>query len=154
MEWQDVLIVVLVIILVILIGRALKKNSGENFQLTKTEKSELSAGLPPEDPYRKDMGFTDVESDNYDEQIKFMGLDPSVQQSHAEFVNETNGMISSTSSHLTVKDDFTPAVPWMGLPRKAMYAVLGASDTSRTMQTETPEQTLEFAMHHSRGYDL
>lgn len=148
MQYEEVFIIICLLFLIYFLTKK------EKFGLKEQTKADLTAGLPPYDPYRKDMGFSDVESDNYDEAIKYMGLDPAVQQSHKDFVNETDGMISTTSSHLTVKDDFTPPVPWMGLPRKAMYAVLGAGDTSRTMQTETPDQTLEYAMHHSRGYDL
>jgi len=148
MQYEEVLIIICLLFLIYFLTKK------EKFGLKEETKADLTAGLPSYDPYRKDMGFSDAGDDNYDEAIKYMGLDPSVQQSHKDFVNETDGMISTTSSHMTVKDDFTPAVPWMGLPRKAMYAVLGAGDTSRTMQTETPDQTLEFAMHHSRGYDL
>lgn len=90
--------------------------------------------------------------DHY-ESTKMMALEPGVVSSHKKFVKELNHR-TATASKLTVHDSFNPAVPWYGLPRKAMFARLGADRGARVVQSETPEQTMAFSMHNSNKYCL
>lgn len=114
--------------------------------------------VPISSPYRDGFNIVrrTVEEPNdpdYADTIKKMGLESSVETSHARFVKELDSK-SSTASKQTTMDSFNPPVPWHGLPRKAMFARLGADSGARTVQTETADQTLDYARHNSGGYSL
>lgn len=128
--------------------------------MNKEQPDAFSAGEPKQasvvvqDPHDKDSGMHVEDNNGWNDKIKQMGLDPSVEESHNTFVDGMDGNFSTTSSHMSVKDDFTPPVPWVGLPRRALYSVMGASSDARQIQSETPDQALEYAVHHTRGYQF
>ena len=95
----------------------------------------------------------DLIGEDHSEAIKKMGLEADVVSSHERFVRELDHK-TTTASKQTVLDSFNPPVPWHGLPRKAMFARLGADSGARTVQSETPEQTLAFALHNGNTYCL
>jgi hypothetical protein len=92
-------------------------------------------------------------SEAYAEGLK-MGMDPAIIASHRQYVSDTDFLATTGASYAPTRDDFTPAVPWHGLPRKAHYAQTGSERSARVSQSETPEETIEYAHHHSIGYSL
>lgn len=108
-----------------------------------------------EDEEEEEEGFDQDYSTggDYYEDTKMMALEPGVVSSHKKFVKELNHK-TTTASKATVHDSFNPAVPWHGLPRKAMFARLGADRGARVVQSETPEQTMYFSQHNSTKYCL
>ena len=91
--------------------------------------------------------------EDHSDAIKKMGLESDVVSSHERYVRDLDHK-TTTASKQTVLDSFNPPVPWHGLPRKAMFARLGADSGARTVQSETPEQTLAFALHNGNTYCL
>jgi len=102
-------------------------------------------------PIHDDSG--DLIDMDYSDAIQKMGLEDEVVTSHKRFITELNHK-TSTASKDTVLDSFNPPVPWHGLPRKAMFARLGADRGARVVQSETPDQTLDYALHNSSNYCL
>ena len=82
------------------------------------------------------------------------GLDSSIYESHQEYVNDTSQLASVGASHSATRDDFSPPVPFHGLPRCAHYANIGAEKSARVTQSETPEETLAITTHHCTSYKL
>jgi hypothetical protein len=104
----------------------------------------------------QEEGFTqsaDLIGMSHEDAIKKMGLEDDVVKSHERFVKEMDHK-TTTASKQTIHDSFNPPVQFWGLPRKSHYARLGADSTSRTVQTETPEQTLSYALHSNSRYCL
>lgn len=91
---------------------------------------------------------------SYAEDLPRANVDAGILESHREYVNETSHVGTTGASYAVVRDDFMPAVQFMGLPRKAMYAQLGSDQSSRVTQSETPEQVIDLAQHVSTGYIL
>ena len=90
---------------------------------------------------------------SYSEDLK-ANVDRSIVESHREYVDDSNFLATTGASHASDRDDFTPAVPFHGLPRSAHYRNLGSEATSRTSQSETPEEVVENATHNTSGYEL
>ncbi len=89
---------------------------------------------------------------DYDSMIQKVALESDIGASHAEFAKQLHR--SAGSSELTLRDDFTPPVPWHGLPRKALYAQIGAESSARTIESETPDQVAEFMAFNRVSYVL
>lgn len=70
-------------------------------------------------------------------------VDEAIQESHREYVEDTDFLATTGPSHASDVSHFNPAVSYVGIPRDAMYRQLGSSSTSRTTQSETPEAVLE-----------
>jgi hypothetical protein len=81
-------------------------------------------------------------------------VDMAIVESHREYTEDTDFLATTGASHASARDDFMPAVPFHGLPRKAHYANLGAESSARTAQSETPEVVLDIKNHNSTGYSL
>lgn len=81
-------------------------------------------------------------------------LDEDIVNSHRNYLKETTHLATVGASHATDRDDFTPPVPFYGLPRKAHYKQLGSEKTARVSQSETPCQVMAYKQHNSTGYEL
>ena len=90
---------------------------------------------------------------SYAEDLK-ANVDESIIESHKEYVADTDFLSTMGPSHASARDDFTPPVPFHGLPRAAHYANIGAGNSARTAQSETPEDVENIREHHSGGYLL
>ncbi len=90
---------------------------------------------------------------SYEDFIKNMALEDSVSKSHDEFIKNMDGT-TQTASKDSVMDNFNPPVPFWGLPRAAHYAKIGADSDARTVQSETIDQAIDFAMHNNNSYRL
>lgn len=90
---------------------------------------------------------------SYSEDLK-ANVDRAIVESHREYVDDSNFLATTGASHASDRDDFTPAVPFHGLPRSAHYRNLGSESTSRTSQSETPEEVIDNATHNTSGYEL
>ena len=71
-------------------------------------------------------------------------IDTDVYSSHDAYLSDITNVATLGPSHLAMRDDDTPAVKWHGLPRRAMYANLGALDDSRVVQSETKEDATRY----------
>lgn len=91
---------------------------------------------------------------SYAEDLPRANMDSGIMESHREYIDETSHVGTTGASYAVVRDDFTPPVPFVGLPRKAMYAQLGSDQTARVTQSETPEQSINFSRHITSGYVL
>lgn len=80
-------------------------------------------------------------------------VDRAIIDSHREYTEDSDFLATTGASHASARDDFMPAVPFHGLPRKAHYAQLGAENSARTAQSETPEIVDDIRQHNSTGYD-
>ena len=89
----------------------------------------------------------------YSEDLK-ANVDRAIVESHREYTEDSDFLATTGASHASARDDFMPAVKFHGLPRKAHYAQLGAENTSRTAQSETPEEVQDIKNHNSTGYSL
>lgn len=92
-------------------------------------------------------------SQAYSEGLKSY-MDPAIIASHRQYTSDTDFLATHGASHASARDDFTPPVQWHGLPRRAHYAQIGCERSARVSQTETPEETVEFAHHHNVHYEL
>lgn len=90
----------------------------------------------------------------YAEDLPRANMDAGIMESHREYIDESSHVGTTGASYAVVRDDFTPPVPFVGLPRKAMYAQLGSDQTARVTQSETPEQSINFSRHITSGYVL
>lgn len=90
---------------------------------------------------------------NHQEVLASMALESDVKKSHDSYVNELRGR-TTTASKSSVKSDFTPAVPFHGLRARVMYKNMGADKGARVVQSETPEQSLEYASYSRAPYCL
>jgi hypothetical protein len=95
----------------------------------------------------------DVIYKSYTEDIK-ANVDSAIVESHREYTEDSDFLATTGASHASSRDDFMPAVAFHGLPRKAHYAQIGAGSSSRTAQSETPEEVMRIKNHHSTGYQL
>lgn len=89
----------------------------------------------------------------YAEDLK-ANVDQAIVESHREYIEDASFLATTGASYASARDDFNPAVQFHGLPRKAHYAQLGAENSARTAQTETPEAVREIRNHNSTGYAL
>lgn len=83
---------------------------------------------------------------NHQAAIPAMALEADVQKSHDSYVNELRGR-TTTASKQSVKTDFTPPVPFVGLRARVMYKQMGADKGARVVQSETPKQSLEYSSY-------
>jgi len=81
-------------------------------------------------------------------------LDDDVQRSHEEYLQSNTGLATLGASHSTIQDDFSPAVRFVGLPRKAHYTSQGSESESRITQSETPEEIMDYRKFSSNSYAL
>jgi hypothetical protein len=89
----------------------------------------------------------------YSEDLK-ANVDRAIVESHREYTEDSDFLATTGASHASARDDFSPAVNFHGLPRKAHYAHTGADKSARVAQSETPEEVLEIKNHNSTGYIL
>ena len=89
----------------------------------------------------------------YAEDLK-ANVDRAIVESHREYTEDTDYLATTGASHQSARDDFNPAIQFHGLPRKAHYAQLGAENSSRVAQSETPEEIQNIKHHNSTGYTL
>ena len=89
----------------------------------------------------------------YAEDLK-ANVDSAIVESHREYTEDSDFLATTGASHASARDDFHPAVGFHGLPRKAHYAQLGAENSSRVAQSETPEEVHNIKNHNSTGYRL
>lgn len=111
--------------------------------------------LPTWEPSTFDFDKVDNDAlySAYAEELKG-SVDRAIVESHKEYVADSDYMATTGASHATDRDDFTPPVKFHGLPRKAHYTQLGAENTSRVSQSETPEEVQMITDHNSTGYAL
>lgn len=121
---------------------------GENFINTR----ETSTSWEPSTADFENLG-ADKLYKAYAEDLK-SNVDQAIVESHAEYTEDSAFLASTGASHASARDDFMPAVPFHGLPRKAHYSNVGAERTARTAQSETPEQVYDLMEHNSTGYVL
>lgn len=110
---------------------------------------------PPSDspiPQVSDANAGDVFT-SYSEDIR-KEIDPSIVESHREFVSDADFVATTGSSHAVSRDDFVPPVPYYGLPRKAHYMNTGAEKDARVVQSETLSDTFNIQEHHNTSYVL
>ena len=111
-----------------------------------------SGGSHSWDPATNSFVNSSISENSYvDGLIGSMGTD--VTASHESFVEELD-VATMGPSAATERDDFMPAVPFHGLPRKAHYAHLGADRTSRVSTSESSKSLAETQHHNSTGYVL
>lgn len=89
----------------------------------------------------------------YAEDLK-ANVDRAIIESHREYTEDSDFLATTGASHASARDDFQPAVKFHGLPRKAHYAQLGAENSARVAQSETPEEVQNIKHHNSTGYIL
>ena len=89
----------------------------------------------------------------YSEDLK-ANVDRAIVESHREYTEDSDFLATTGASHASARDDFNPAVGFHGLPRKAHYAQLGAENSARVAQSETPEEVRDIKNHNSTGYIL
>ena len=89
----------------------------------------------------------------YSEDLK-ANVDRAIVESHREYTEDSDFLATTGASHASARDDFHPAVKFYGLPRKAHYAQLGAENSARVAQSETPEEVRDIKNHNSTGYIL
>jgi hypothetical protein len=90
---------------------------------------------------------------SYAEDLK-ANVDQAIIESHREYTEDTDYLATTGASHQSDRDDFRPAVQFHGLPRRAHYSQLGAENSARTAQSETPEEVMDIKTHNSFGYAL
>jgi hypothetical protein len=90
---------------------------------------------------------------SYAEDLK-SNVDEAIVESHREYIADSNFLATTGASHASDRDDFRPPIQFHGLPRGAHYSALGSESTSRTSQSETPEDVVDIAIHHSTDYAL
>lgn len=90
---------------------------------------------------------------SYAEDLK-ANVDQAIVESHREYTADTDYLATTGASHQSDRDDFRPAVQFHGLPRKAHYSQIGAENSARTAQSETPEEVMNIKTHNSFGYTL
>ena len=79
-------------------------------------------------------------------------VDKAIVESHREYTEDTDFLATTGASHASARDDFMPAVPFHGLPRKAHYSQPGSENSARVAQTETPETVMDISRHHTSSY--
>jgi hypothetical protein len=89
---------------------------------------------------------------SYAEDLK-SNVDGAIVESHREYTEDTDFLATTGASHASARDDFMPAVPFHGLPRKAHYSQIGSENSARVAQSETPEDIQHLKHHNSTGYD-
>jgi hypothetical protein len=93
------------------------------------------------------------EATSYSEDIR-SSIDPSIVDSHNEFVADTDFLATTGASHAADRDDFLPPVPFHGLPRKAHYMNTGSEKDARVVQSETDMDINYIREHHNTSYVL
>jgi hypothetical protein len=89
----------------------------------------------------------------YSEDLK-ANVDRAIVESHREYTEDSDFLATTGASHKSSRDDFHPAVKHHGLPRSAHYAQLGAENSARVAQSETPEDVQDIKNHNSNSYRL
>lgn len=90
---------------------------------------------------------------NHQAVIGDMALEADVKKSHDSYVDELRGR-TTTASKQSIKTDFTPPVPFVGLRARVMYRQMGADKGARVVQSETPKQSLEYSSYSHAPYCL
>jgi hypothetical protein len=89
----------------------------------------------------------------YSEDLK-ANVDRAIVESHREYTEDSDFLATTGASHGSTRDDFHPAVKHHGLPRSAHYAQIGADNSARVAQSETPEDIQDIKNHNSNSYIL
>lgn len=89
----------------------------------------------------------------YSEDLK-SNVDRAIVESHKQYTEDLDFLATTGASHASARDDFTPPVPFHGLPRSAHYMNVGSGNTARVSQSETPEEVIDIASHNTSGYVL
>jgi len=87
----------------------------------------------------------------YSEDLK-ANVDSAIVESHREYTEDSDFLATTGASHASARDDFHPAVKHHGIPRSALYAQLGSENSSRSTQSETPEDVQDIKNHNSNSY--
>jgi hypothetical protein len=130
---------------------------GDNSAEIKEEAFSGGSGVSPSTWEPSATDFNKLETDNtsksYAEDLN-NSVDKSIVDSHREYTADSDYLATTGSSHGSARDDFMPAVPFHGLPRKAHYAHMGAESGARVAQSETPSAVFDLMAHNSTGYCL
>jgi hypothetical protein len=97
-------------------------------------------------------GAADEVAKEYTEELKNT-VDKTIVQSHRDYIKDTNFLATLGPSHVTERADFTPTVPFHGLPRAAHYQNPGANTTARIAGSENPKDIVD-AMNRKSAYAL
>ena len=105
----------------------------EGFLGDRTPPSDLINDTPE---FSKSMRSSDA---SYVENITAT-VDQSIVDSHNEYIADSDFLATTGASHRSDNSHFTPAVPYHGPMRRAMYAHPGADSDSRITTSETTDQ--------------